>query len=41
VRRPDGSRQTLQGSAYPVCDTRGKQVASVLVHDAIERPGDA
>ncbi len=41
VRRPDGSRQTLQGSAYPVRDARGKQVASVLVHDAIERPGGA
>jgi PAS domain S-box-containing protein len=36
VRRPDGSRQTIQGSAYPVCDTGGQQMASVLVHDAVE-----
>lgn len=35
VRRPDGSRQTMQGSAYPVVDEEGDQVAAVLVHDAI------
>jgi PAS domain S-box-containing protein len=36
VRRPDGSRQTMQGSAYPVCDREGDQVGAVLVHDAID-----
>ena len=41
VRRPDGSRQTMQGSAYPVCDREGDQVGAVLVHDAIEGHRDA
>jgi PAS domain S-box-containing protein len=35
VRRPDGTRQRMQGSAYPVTDEHGDQVAAVLVHDAI------
>ncbi|MGY3231511.1 PAS domain S-box-containing protein [Luteibacter sp. HA06] len=35
VRRPDGTRQTMQGSAYPVVDDDGDQVGAVLVHDAI------
>lgn len=35
VRRPDGSRQTMQGSSYPVCDREGEQVGAVLVHEAI------
>jgi len=39
VRRPDGTRQTMQGSAYPVCDEDGDQVAAVLVHEAIEGRG--
>lgn len=41
VRRPDGSRQTIQGSAYPVYGAEGRQMASVLVHDAIEAHRDA
>lgn len=38
VRRPDGSRQTLQGTSYPVCDREGDQVGAVLVHEAIGEP---
>ncbi|MET4674610.1 MULTISPECIES: PAS domain S-box protein [unclassified Luteibacter] len=38
VRRPDGSRQVMQGTSYPVCDRDGDQVGAVLVHDAIGEP---
>jgi PAS domain S-box-containing protein len=38
IRRPDGSRQAMQGTSYPVYDTDGRQVAAVLVHDAIGEP---
>jgi PAS domain S-box-containing protein len=39
VRRPDGSRQAMQGTSYPVLDEDGRQVATVLVHDAIGEAG--